>query len=429
MQPTGDISTPPPNDEQVRQIRLARRRFAAMAGTYCLGVFNDNFFKQAACLLAVYLSRPNMQTWITILFTLPWLLFPAWAGWTADRFPKHRVVILSKALELAAMLCGGIGLIAANWPLILGMMFVMALQSTIFSPALNGSIPELYPAEFVVRANARLKSLVLASTLAGIILAGMLLDLRQSIAGRPLGRWLTGLGVILVALLGLWMSLGTNRRPAAAPCEPFPWTGLFRTFRELREMRRDRLLWLVLLTDAAVWFIAVAQILVVNELGASHFALTEKQTSFLLAAELLGVAAGALLAGRIASGQNWHRVLAPAMFLLGLLLVGLSAIGLLPRDAQLRPLAVDLTLAGIIGGVLLVPCEAFFQIRPPPEHKGQVIATANFAGFLGMSCSGLFYGVLLAVHVPPLLRLGMLGVLTLLAAGGLFIALRKESPA
>jgi acyl-[acyl-carrier-protein]-phospholipid O-acyltransferase/long-chain-fatty-acid--[acyl-carrier-protein] ligase len=423
MTTAADISTTSGDPQE--QLRRARGRFAAMSGTYGLGVFNDNFFKQAACLLAVYLGWPTFQMYVVVLFTLPWLLFPAWAGWAADRFAKRHVVIFAKAIELAAMICGGVGIITVNWTLILVMMFTMALQSTIFSPALNGSIPELYPAEYVVRANSRLKSLVLMSNLVGIILAGVLLDFKQIVWGVELGRLLVGLGVIAIALIGVAMSLGVDHHPPADPKAKFPWAGPVSTFRELKSMRRDRLLWVVLLTDAFVWFIAAVQILVINEMGKSRFGLSEKETSYILAAELLGVGVGAFLAARLARGRRWYRILPTGLVILGLLLVGIAAGTLLPHWIQYWFVTSSLVLAGVAGGVLLIPCEAFFQIRPAPEKKGAVIATANFAGFLGMSISGLFYGGLLALNMAPLHRLGVLGATAVLTAIWLQRALRK----
>ena len=50
MTEAADISTTAGDLKE--QLRRARGRFAAMAGTYGLGVFNDNFFRQAAMLLA-----------------------------------------------------------------------------------------------------------------------------------------------------------------------------------------------------------------------------------------------------------------------------------------------------------------------------------------------------------------------------------------
>ncbi|HIQ37296.1 MAG TPA: MFS transporter, partial [Desulfocapsa sulfexigens] len=41
------------NSQEKQKVQAASSRFFAMAATYFLGVFNDNFFKQAALLLAV----------------------------------------------------------------------------------------------------------------------------------------------------------------------------------------------------------------------------------------------------------------------------------------------------------------------------------------------------------------------------------------
>src|SRR5512140_1817175 len=127
------------------RIRKARGKFAAMAGTYFVGVFNDNFFKQTAMLMAVAAGRSSLQGYATIIFTLPFIVFAAHAGWCADRFSKRSVVIAAKALELTAMIFGALGVFYGNWVLILVMLGIEGVQATIFSPAINGSIPELYP--------------------------------------------------------------------------------------------------------------------------------------------------------------------------------------------------------------------------------------------------------------------------------------------
>src|SRR5512133_1087842 len=131
------------------QIRKARGKFLAMAVTYSLGAFNDSFFKQAACLLALAGGIGYLQSVVGMVFTLPFIFLAAPAGWLADRFPKRRIVIAAKCLEVTAMLCGAAGICLRNWWLILVMVATMGVHSTIFGPALNGSIPELYPADYV----------------------------------------------------------------------------------------------------------------------------------------------------------------------------------------------------------------------------------------------------------------------------------------
>ena len=45
-----------------------------------------------------------MQGYALALYTLPFIIFGAPAGWLADRFSKRTVVISSKGQELIAML-------------------------------------------------------------------------------------------------------------------------------------------------------------------------------------------------------------------------------------------------------------------------------------------------------------------------------------
>ncbi|HHB76027.1 MAG TPA: MFS transporter, partial [Desulfobulbus sp.] len=198
-----------------QEIKQARKRFIAMAVTYFLGVFNDNFFKQAVLLLAVSAGLSGLQGRATELFSLPFILFSAWGGWLADRFTKKRVVIGVKFLELAAMLIGAYGIVTMNWTCVLAMVFLMGLQSTLFGPALNGSIPELYPPEYVTTANSVLKLVTTIAILSGMALAGFALDLHLLQTRIPFGVLVVATGVVGIALLGVLASFGVYSRPAS----------------------------------------------------------------------------------------------------------------------------------------------------------------------------------------------------------------------
>ncbi len=415
------------------QIRGARRKFLAMAATYSLGAFNDNFFKQAASLLAVSMGLAHLQGWATVLFTLPFILLAAPAGYLADRFPKRNMVIAAKGLELAAMCCGAVGLLSMSWTLILVMVFMMGVHSTIFSPALNGSIPELYPAGYVLKANSFLKMATTMAILLGIIMAGLALSQQGLMLGNvPTGRFIVAICAVAVACVGLLMSLFVPFRPAANPQARFPYSGPVATIRVLIDCGKDRLLAQMIYLDAFVWFIAVLQIQLITNLGRAQLGLDDLRTSYLVVSELLGVAIGGLLCGRIAGG-NWFRVLIPGF----LLLAGCAgAIVILPlldlghffaagMPVQTIVLCVLLMLAGLAGGLLLVPLESFIQARPPAQKKGGVIASANFTAFLGMLVSGLVFIVINEVTISSN-GFAVVSLLCLVAAVYLWRALPRE---
>lgn len=419
--------------ELKKQIRSARGNFIAMAATYSLGVFNDNFFRQAILLLALGAGLERAQGYATVIFAAPFILFAAYAGWLADEHSKRTVTIASKALELAAMICGAIGIWQGSMIWMLVMLGTMATQATIFSPALNGSIPELYPASYVLKANAILKVAVTASILLGIALAGIVLDLdgkAAAVCGVPAGRFGMGCGVIAVALLGLVTSLGVPRRPAAAPGKPFPWSGPWRTLKDLYGLRKDFLLALVVLLNLYVWFLGTLLTLVVNALGKTEHHWKDGKTSLMLVAEMGGIAIGGLVSSSIARGARWHRALAPAGVVMSLVLL---LVPFAPGSGPGGPFIAYMALfaaVGVAGGIIMIPCEAFIQVRPRLEEKGTIIAASNCAAFIGILLAGPAANLLLgAMKLAPsrtFFATGALSLVVSLAAGALLIWRKPE---
>jgi hypothetical protein len=417
---------------ETHQIRQAQGRFAAMSGAYFLGAFNDNFFKQAVMLMAVAAGQVRFQGVAGMAFTLPFLLLAAPAGWLADRFPKRNIVIAAKGLELVASLVGALGVALGQLWIMIGMVGLMGIQSAFFSPALNGSIPEIYPADHVTRANALLRMIVTTGILLGITLSGLCLGVQGgSLLGIGRGRALIGLVTTLFSVAGLLVSLRIPTRKAADPSRPFPLAGPADTCRELGRIWRDRMLGRILVADVFIWSVGVFQLLVINTLGLKQFHLTESRTSLLVACQLIGLAVGGLLAGRIAKGERWFKVLVPAVLAMGLLMLAIAGVPLLPSSIQVVALFLFIGLAGIAGGLFLIPCESFLQVRPSPERKGAVWASTNFASFLGMSVVSLAYSSIPALSaLLPTLAYGALGLLSLFFGGWMAAELRRaEWPA
>jgi MFS family permease len=149
-----------------------------------------------------------------VLFSLPFILFSAWAGDLADRIAKKNIVVAVKSLEVAALLMGGYMLLTQNWVGILTVMFLMGVVSAVFSPAINGSIPENFTPAQVPRVNSLIKLASTAAILGGIAAAGFVLDLRP----RALGGLLPDLGLPQGEDYGRWAGhggrCGLHSRPA-----------------------------------------------------------------------------------------------------------------------------------------------------------------------------------------------------------------------
>ena len=124
---------------------------AAMGGSYALGTFADNFFKQCLVLIAAYAGATGthalvaesgadaeslattVQSIATVLYSLPFIVCSAWAGWLADRCVKKHIILCAKLTEFISLFFGAYALLTGWWAGMLLVVFCMGLQSTFFS--------------------------------------------------------------------------------------------------------------------------------------------------------------------------------------------------------------------------------------------------------------------------------------------------------
>ena len=398
---------------------IRRKRVTSMGIAYAMGTFNDNFFKQAALLLAAISSLEWIQGVATVLFALPFVLFSAWGGWLADAFPKKMVILRSKYIELCAMILGAFAICAtgfiSHWWGMVAVVFLMGLQSTFFSPALNGAIPENFPDREVPKVNALFKLATTATILLGFSLAGVVLELPAPAfiipwlpeGQLPFGRVAVGAFAIMVSVIGIFAAYSICNSPKKErPRVAFPWFGPMDSLRHALECRRsDRLLFLVLIGDAFFYCISSFVLLCLPNLGV-RFGFSLTVTSLLPVALTVGICIGSFLAGRHEAGV-WRRFMLPAGVGMALGLVFASFAPFLHPVMRLPWLLVTFAFAGTCGGLYLIPLISFIQIRPPAGGKGKVLGIANFASFSGILLSGLVFALIGSLH--PALLLGGAG--------------------
>ena len=117
----------------------------------------------------------------------------------------------------------------------------------------------------------------------------------------------------------------------------------------------------------------------------------------------VGVGAGSLLAGRIAS----HRI-EPGLIPMGAicLAVGTTLLGM--WTPGYTGTLVLMGLLGVASGLLIVPLEAMLQWYAPADRRGAVIAIANVPIFFGVMVGSLIVYFLASFGTempPPVLEL------------------------
>ena len=96
---------------------LLSRRFLPLFVTQMLGAVNDNLFKNALGVMALFLSTRYGAGLVAVglgVFIAPYVLFSSVAGELADRTDKARLIRFTKLWELGLMLLGAAGFLAAK---------------------------------------------------------------------------------------------------------------------------------------------------------------------------------------------------------------------------------------------------------------------------------------------------------------------------
>ena len=362
--------------------------FQSFLWTQFLGAFNDNVFKIIVSFYAMAVYGPELGIPLaTAVFVLPFLLFSGWSGHLADAFSKRHVLIATKALEIAAMglAIPALMLVPSNPELAvrlqLVVLFLVATQSTFFSPAKYGILPEAVPVRELSRANGLLEMSTFAAIILGTALGGELFE-RWSDA-----PWRMGTVLVVIAIIGTITSFGIPRVAAARPGQPFAWNPFAEVWRGLVRVFPDRTLWITAIGISYFWLLGALLQQVLLPWGQSTFGVGEAAATRLYTFLAVGIGAGSLLAGRL-SGDKVELGLVP----LGSIGLGVFSLTLLLTGSSYALSAVALVLLGVSGGFFAVPLHALLQQRPGDHEKGLVLATNNVMNTIGMLiAAGVFW--------------------------------------
>jgi acyl-[acyl-carrier-protein]-phospholipid O-acyltransferase/long-chain-fatty-acid--[acyl-carrier-protein] ligase len=314
-----------------------------------------------------------------VVFTLPLMLTSIPAGVLADRMSKRSVLLATKAAELALLL-GAIPALYADPSaglVPLAILAGMGVRAALLSPAKYGILPELLPEAELSAGNGRLEMWTFLAILGGTWAGGLLVWVA---AERP---WLVAVVLAALAAAGLAAASRIPRVAAAGTAG-----GVAAAWREAGSaLRADRLLRIAVAGTVAFWALGslLSQDLLVFAklvLGAS-----DALASLPLTALAIGIGAGSLFAGRLASALASEPIV-PGLIPLGALGIAGSVLllGLLPPGFALT-LGLMLPL-GVASGLLAVPLNVLAQWRAPGHRRGAVIALSNtfvFAGVMGGS--------------------------------------------
>ncbi|MGB2683294.1 MAG: MFS transporter [Candidatus Competibacter sp.] len=398
---------------------LRERRFLPFFVTQFLGAFNDNVFKNALIIMIAFQvaandpARSNLLANLSAgLFVLPFFLFSATAGQLSDKFEKSRYIRWVKLLEIAIMSGAAFGFVTGNTPLLIGLLFLMGAQSTLFGPAKYSILPQHLKPEELVGGNAWIEMATNLAILLGTMLGGILIARQQG------AYWVAG-AVVSLAVLGYLSSRSIPTAPPAAPDLKINWNPLTETWRILKFTHQNFTVFQSVLGISWFWFLGSVYLAQLPNYSKLTLGGGETVVTLLLTLFAVGIGIGSLLCERL-SGRMVELGLVP-FGSIGLTLFGvdlffatpappapggelLGVWAFLTQPGSWR-VVLDIVLIGVFGGIYIVPLYALVQQRSEPTHLSRVIAGNNIINAVFMVAAALIAVGLLdqGLSIPQLL--------------------------
>ena len=375
---------------------LRTRGFEALLWTQFLGALNDSVYKIVVTLLVVTTVSSSgggggELALVGAVFILPFFLFSGYAGHWADVHNKRKVLITTKSMEVGSMGLAILALYSANFELMLAVLFLMALQSTLFSPAKYGIVPEMVPDKDLSRANALIQMSTNLAIIVGTWIGGELVAVWRD------RTWLIGCLLTVVAMIGFSTSFGISKVPDPKARKPFPvnpWSEISQGFRHLR---KDKALWLTVLGISYFWLLGALLQLDIILFARDTLQVSEEWSARLITFLGVGIALGSVAAGRL-SGDKVELGLTP----LGSIGMGFAGLWLASSGSSYAWAAVSMGFLGFAGGLFIVPLTSLLQQRSGSGERGRLIATNNFVNMLGvLLASGALYLLSDVLSISP----------------------------
>ncbi len=365
------------------------RGFWNLMFTQFQGAFSDNALRWLVIfpvLASVTLGESEKEDFVghsSLLFAVPFLIFATVGGWMADRFSKRSVMVGVKIAEIAIMLFAALALKLEMQSLQLAAICLMGVHSTIFAPAKYGIMPEVLPTSKLSAGNGILELLTFIGIILGTYAGGWLAETLQHREG-----W-SGILLAALAIVGLLTSIGIAKVPPADPMKKFNPNIVGEIWNYMRIMKADNDLWRANWGNTAFFYIATLVQLNLALFAQKEYHLKPTEQASLLAALMLGIGVGSMLAGKLSKGHIEYGLIpvGAGFMAIGALFLGLDGIG---QSA----FAAALGLLGLGSGFFIVPVVSVLQHRPSPQTKGAVQGAASWLSWVGIAAAAITQGLL-----------------------------------
>lgn len=356
-----------------------RSRWTALFAANFFGVFNDNLLKHALIFIAIswempaWLTHSQLISLVSASLVLPYLLLSPLAGRLAVAYPKKKIFIIFKLVEFPIMLLASVSFIfELIFPAIVA-MFLMGIQSSLFSPAKYGLIREIGGKDGSAYGSGGFETMAFTGILVGTVVASVIADYYHVMYVVSLFILLAFAGFFSVRLIPVEMVLKPNE-DLASLVSANPGRFLRQSFQFCKTLSGTNM---AVVGVSVFWMIgALIQMTIVIH-SKNVFNAGNSETGLIMATAAIGIGAGTWIAGVLA---KYFR--AVTLMLAGLAGMLFFIVVILFAPISYIQFGISVFSIAMMGGCFLVPNLAHIQRAESGFFSGQLMAYMNLITFV-----------------------------------------------
>ena len=386
----------------------------------------DNALLIAAIALLVELQGPAWMTpLLKFFFTVSYVVLAAFVGTFADSMPKGKVMFITNTVKIVGcslmFFYDYFALLGIDpHEIVLASYAVVGLGAAAYSPAKYGILTEMLPPRQLVIANGWIEGLTVASIIIGTMLGGALINSSVSamLLSIDIPRIDTGIdtppeaAILVISLFYLIAAAFNLRIPdtgARYHHQPRNPVVMLKDFAVcFLTLWRDKLGQISLAVTTLFWGAGATLQFIVLRWAERSLEMPLSQGAILQGIVAVGVALGAVLAGRLVPLKQSLRVL-PVGVAMGFAVMSLMFVTWMPLVYFL------LILVGALAGFFVVPMNALLQ------HRGHVLLSAGHS--IAVQNFNENLNILLMLGLYALMIHANFGINTIIVLFGTFVSL------
>ncbi|GAB1416849.1 hypothetical protein MASR2M117_22550 [Paludibacter sp.] len=353
------------------------------------GVFNDNFLKNAIVFVATTWTLPGWLTLSQLIslvsasLVLPYIVLSPYSGLLTTRFSKIRIFKFFKLIEFPIMALASLAFIM-EWAIIaIISVFLMGIQSCLYSPAKYGLIKDLGGNDESAFGSGLFEAMAFAGILIGTVAASFLSDYGRTWIFIFIFFLAAFLGYFAVTRIKVNELVSIKSKDNKVSINPFVF--LKNAYSYAVSLKRVQS---AIVGVALFWMIgALLQMNLILH-AKNYYLLSNTKTGVIMSVAAIGIAIGTWISGVAASKIKSGRLMIGG---LSGMIVSLLIIIFCQIDYELFLLMIFLTT--LSAGFFQVPNLAIIQKADSGSRHGELLAYMNLMIFIFVLIASLLFSI------------------------------------